>query len=187
MILAFVLVGIVVAANQISTLEVACLMPVTGSNIRHVEHFVDKSFGFALGYVNVYSAIIPSELAATSVVVSYWTDINPAVFITIFGVVIIAVNSYKVKWYGEVEFFRVLKVLLILGLVIVGLVIDLGGAPNHDRLGFRYWKDPGPFAERFVTGSTGKFWHFGNVFHQWFIVLVELTWYHFLLVKLKST
>ena len=31
MILAFVLVGIVVAANQISTLEVACLMPVTGS------------------------------------------------------------------------------------------------------------------------------------------------------------
>ena len=35
------------------------------------------------GYVNVYSAIIPSELAATSVVVSYWTDINPAVFITI--------------------------------------------------------------------------------------------------------
>ena len=51
MILAFVLVGIVVAANQISTLEVACLMPVTGSNIRHVEHFVDKSFGFALGYV----------------------------------------------------------------------------------------------------------------------------------------
>ena len=158
MILAFVLVGIVVAANQISTLEVACLMPVTGSNIRHVEHFVDKSFGFALGYVNVYSAIIPSELAATSVVVSYWTDINPAVFITIFGVVIIAVNSYKVKWYGEVEFFfGFLKVLLILGLVIVGLVIDLGGAPNHDRLGFRYWKDPGPFAERFVTGSTGKF------------------------------
>ena len=48
MILAFVLVGIVVAANQISSLEVACLMPVTGSNIRHVEHFVDKSFGFAL-------------------------------------------------------------------------------------------------------------------------------------------
>jgi len=26
------------------------------------------------------------------------------------------------------------------------LVIDLGGAPNHDRIGFRYWKNPGPFA-----------------------------------------
>lgn len=26
-------------------------------------------------------------------------------------------------------------------------MLDLGGGPNHDRLGFRYWKAPwGPFA-----------------------------------------
>lgn len=37
-------------------------------------------------------------------------------------------------------------VLLIVGLIIVGLVIDLGGAPSQDRIGFRYWKDPGVFA-----------------------------------------
>ncbi|RCK58981.1 Dicarboxylic amino acid permease [Candida viswanathii] len=75
-----------------------------------------------------------------------------------FIVVIVAVNSYNVKWYGEIEFgFGILKILLILGLIIVGLVIDLGGAPNHDRLGFRYWKTPGPFAERYTTGSLGKF------------------------------
>jgi amino acid permease len=24
---------------------------------------------------------------------------------------------------------------------------DLGGGPNHDRLGFRYWKEPGPFVQ----------------------------------------
>ena len=32
-----------------------------------------------------------------------------------------------------------IKVLTIVGLIILGLVIDLGGAPNHDRLGFRFW------------------------------------------------
>jgi amino acid transporter len=32
-------------------------------------------------------------------------------------------------------------------LIICGLVIDLGGAPNHDRLGFRYWKNPGAMNE----------------------------------------
>ena len=28
-------------------------------------------------------------------------------------------------------------------LILVGLVIDLGGGPDGDRRGFRYWKDPG--------------------------------------------
>jgi amino acid transporter len=37
-------------------------------------------------------------------------------------------------------------VTLITGLIIAGLVIDLGGGPKHDRLGFRYWKNPGAFA-----------------------------------------
>ena len=30
--------------------------------------------------------------------------------------------------------------------------------PNHDRLGFRYWKDPGPFAQYHdIQGSKGQF------------------------------
>jgi yeast amino acid transporter len=37
-------------------------------------------------------------------------------------------------------------VLLITGLILVGLIIDLGGGPDHDRRGFRYWKNPGAFA-----------------------------------------
>jgi amino acid permease len=36
-------------------------------------------------------------------------------------------------------------VSLITGLIIVGLVIDLGGGPDGDRRGFRYWKNPGAF------------------------------------------
>lgn len=39
-----------------------------------------------------------------------------------------------------------IKLSLITGLILVGLVIDLGGAPNHQRLGFQYWKNPGVFA-----------------------------------------
>lgn len=44
------------------------------------------------------------------------------------------------------------------GLIILGIVIDLGGGPNHDRLGFRYWKNPGPFVDyNGITGSKGHF------------------------------
>lgn len=60
--------------------------------------------------------------------------------------------------YGEIEFwFAILKILLIIFLIILGLVIDLGGIPNQDRIGFRYWKNPGPFVEYVASGNWGKF------------------------------
>lgn len=45
------------------------------------------------------------------------------------------------------------------GLIILGIILDLGGGPDHDRLGFRYWKNPGPFAPQYdgLTGAKGRF------------------------------
>ena len=61
--------------------------------------------------------------------------------------------------YGECEFiFASIKVITITGLIILGIVLDLGGGPNHDRLGFRYWKHPGPFVQyNGISGSEGQF------------------------------
>lgn len=54
--------------------------------------------------------------------------------------VVIAINFLGTRAFGECEFwFASIKVLTIIGLIILGLVIDLGGAPTHDRIGFRYW------------------------------------------------
>ncbi|RCK65492.1 Proline-specific permease [Candida viswanathii] len=63
-----------------------------------------------------------------------------------------------------IEFsFGILKILLVLGMVIVGLVIDLGGAPNHDRLGFRYWINPGPLLCTMPRGLWASFSVCGKV------------------------
>lgn len=59
--------------------------------------------------------------------------------------------------------FASLKIMLIVGLIIGGLVINLGGAPNHERLGFAYWRDPGAFNEYIMTGSAGRFLAFWKV------------------------
>lgn len=32
--------------------------------------------------------------------------------------------------------------------ILVGLIIDLGGGPNHQRLGFQYWRNPGALNAR---------------------------------------
>jgi amino acid transporter len=68
------------------------------------------------------------------------------------------INIFAVKWYGESEFWLALgKVLLIVGLLIYTFITMLGGNPQDDRFGFRYWRDPGAFAELYKTGSLGRF------------------------------
>ena len=59
--------------------------------------------------------------------------------------------------------FASLKIMTIVGLIIGGLVINLGGGPNHERLGFRYWQDPGAFNSYLIPGCAGGFLAFWKV------------------------
>jgi len=46
------------------------------------------------------------------------------------------------------------------------LTHDLGG-PNHDRLGFRYWINPGPFVQyNGIPGAKGRFLGWWSVLTQ---------------------
>jgi yeast amino acid transporter len=35
-----------------------------------------------------------------------------------------------------------IKVITLIGLILMGIILDLGGNPHHDRYGFRYWRHP---------------------------------------------
>ena len=62
------------------------------------------------------------------------------------------------KAYGEAEFWLSGgKVLLIVMLFSFTFVTMVGGNPKHDAYGFRYWKNPGAFAEYITTGDLGRF------------------------------
>lgn len=157
MFLSFLIVGFLVGFNQLANIEISCLAPLTGAAVRQTEIFIDEAYGFAYGWIQVYASALPGELAATAVIMQYWSDLNPAVWLSVFIVIIVAFNSYDVHFYGEVEFvFGVLKILLILGLIILCIVIDLGGVDGGKVIGFRYWKDT-PFKAKYSAGNLGKF------------------------------
>jgi len=62
-------------------------------------------------------------------------------------------NLLGVQVFGELEFWmNGLKVISLMGLIILGIVIDLGGNPKHDRIGFRYWQHPnGPMGSYLLS------------------------------------
>jgi amino acid transporter len=119
-------------------------------------------------------------LTAASLVIQYWCPperINPGVFITIFLVVIVLINYVGVKYFGEFEFWlSSIKVVVICALILLSLILALGGGPNHDRTGFRYYKTPGAFKAYIKTGAEGKFLGFwSSMVTAVFAYLGELT------------
>lgn len=71
---------------------------------------------------------------------------------------VVALNVFTVSIYGEAEFvFASIKIITIIGLIIFAIIVDLGGGPTHDRLGFRYWKNPGAMKPYIADGNTGRF------------------------------
>ncbi|CZR59425.1 related to general amino acid permease [Phialocephala subalpina] len=108
---------------------------------------------------------MPVEISAAAVVIGFWdATTNPGVWITVLIVLIVFLNLFVVGIYGEAEFiFASIKIPTIVGLILLALILDLGGGPKHDRLGFRYWKNPGAMVEYCTTGSTGRFLGFFSV------------------------
>ncbi|TXT13175.1 hypothetical protein VHUM_01576 [Vanrija humicola] len=164
--LAYIFIGLVVCSVQFAIGEVSAFMPVTGSFVRHAELLVDPALSFALGWNLVYGnwLSIPSEIVAICVLFQYWTDLNSSVWIVIFMVLTAVVAYSGIRFFGELEFaFALLKIALIVALILYGLITDLGGIKGVDRIGFRYWKNPGPFVPFIAEGAWGEFLGFWSV------------------------
>lgn len=53
--------------------------------------------------------------------------------------------SSGVWLFGETEFWLSgFKLLILMALAFFGVIVNLGGNPNHEIIGFRYWIEPGP-------------------------------------------
>ncbi|KIK75369.1 hypothetical protein PAXRUDRAFT_19065 [Paxillus rubicundulus Ve08.2h10] len=149
--IAYVLVSTVAFASLSAVGEMTCFAPIIGTFPHYASRWVDPALGFAAGWNYFYTNAItlPVEISGAQLLIGYW-DPNPDhqwIYIFVFCLSICLINVFGVRRYGEVEFvFGFIKLAMIIILIVIGLVIDLGGAPNHDRLGFRYWKNPGPFA-----------------------------------------
>ncbi|KAJ5568636.1 hypothetical protein N7450_011122 [Penicillium hetheringtonii] len=145
--------------------EMSTAYPVSGGFIRLAGKWVDDALGFMVGWNFFFyeALLIPFEISAFTLVLSFWSDkvTEPGPVAGICAGIIVVygtLNILAVKAYGEAEFWLSGgKVILIFSLFFFTFITMVGGNPQHDAYGFRYWNDPGSFMEHLNTGSLGRF------------------------------
>ncbi|KAG2361323.1 amino acid permease [Suillus spraguei] len=153
MLLGYTVMGSTVYCVMISLGEMIAFLPIPGGHIKLAERFVDPAFSFTMGWNYWYNWAITSEISAATVLINYWNlTIDNSVWVVMCLSVVLIINMLGAGAYGEAEFiFASIKVITITSLIILG-------GPNHDRIGFRYWKNPGPFAQYLgIEGAKGRF------------------------------
>ncbi|KAF2197051.1 hypothetical protein GQ43DRAFT_451945 [Delitschia confertaspora ATCC 74209] len=123
-----ILIGLVSS----SMAEMATLMPAPGGFIQMASKWVDDALGFMVGWNFFFyeGLIIPFEITALTMLLSFWSDDIPV------GAVCAAV----IVLYGS---GKVLLVFILFGFTFVTMV---GGNSQHYAYGFRNWQH-GAFAE----------------------------------------
>ena len=119
LLIAFILIGAVLFCTVQALGEMAVTFPVAGSFSTFATRFIDPAWGFAFGwnYAMQWLFTFPLEIMAASITLEYWNlDIPKWASITVFLLIIVAINLCSVKVYGEFEYcFSIIKVAAVIG------------------------------------------------------------------------
>ncbi|EPE09347.1 amino acid permease [Ophiostoma piceae UAMH 11346] len=145
----YIIIGLDVFLVTQSLGEMATLYPTTGSFNEFAGRFVDPALSFALGinYWYMWGTILANEYNGAALILSFWTDKLPNyAWILICWVFFMCTSLLGVVFYGEMEFWLAsFKFIIVIALYIVAILLDTG-AIGGKYIGFKYWSDPGPFA-----------------------------------------
>ncbi|TID15287.1 dicarboxylic amino acid permease [Venturia nashicola] len=135
----------------------------------YATRFVDPCLGFATGwnYFLKYVILLPTNLTASGMIIQYWKpDLNVAIFVTIFGIGLVALNLFHVSNYGRVQFYLGwTKIIIVVAMMCAGIATSSGGGPHHRTVGFRYW------TEAFRDEYNGFHGNLGRFLAWWFVLV----------------
>ncbi|KAF3768635.1 hypothetical protein M406DRAFT_273076 [Cryphonectria parasitica EP155] len=170
--LGYTIVGCLVGMMMYCLGEMTVFAPNIGGFIEMGNKYISPEMGFAMGinYVLLTGFTVPTEITAIGLMIGFWdeTSSHLAAYIAVFLVVCILTNFLGVKYYGEIEFFfACLKIALLVGLIIFGIVANTGGV-NGVYTGGKYWRTE-PFNDTFgdlSPVSLARFLGFWKVLTQ---------------------
>ncbi|KAI9469948.1 MAG: amino acid permease/ SLC12A domain-containing protein [Benjaminiella poitrasii] len=128
----YAVLGILVFSVMMSLGEMAAYIPVAGSFSHFATRFADPTLGFTVGWVYWanWAVGVAVELTGVAIIMEYWIKtVNTVVWSVICLVILVAINVFSVKGYGEIEYWiSFIKILVVVIFIIVGICVDTGAA-----------------------------------------------------------
>lgn len=129
--------------------EMCTYIPLPNAYSGYTERFVDPALGYTLGYFYLIQYLIlgPAQILAGSLTIQYWvptTKVSPAVWMSIFIIVLTLLNYIDISKVALVaDVFVIIKLLIYLFITIMLLIIICGVNNGNEVIGFKYWLIPG--------------------------------------------
>ncbi|KAI8298048.1 putative amino-acid permease [Colletotrichum sp. SAR11_240] len=157
LLIGFIIIGCMMMCTVQALGELAIIYPVNGAFYEYAVRFIDPAWGFAMGweYSIGWMVTLPFEITAAGITIEFWKsreEVNPGVWCAVFMTLLIVIQVFGVRGYGEVEFIlAIVKIIACIGFIILGIIINTGGVPTDPRgyIGAQYWHDPGAFRNGF--------------------------------------
>ena len=131
----------------------------------NVQHLINKAFGsqvsFLVGWLYWINWIIVTavELLAAGSFLQFWFPQSPLWLLSLIcAVVIIGINLFQVKYYGELEFwFAGVKILALTAFIILGFLLLLGVIPSGIHNPLSNYTGHGGFFPHGLGGTFSAF------------------------------
>ncbi|PPJ55113.1 hypothetical protein CBER1_01531 [Cercospora berteroae] len=162
LLIGFGVIGIIAFSIMQSLGEITTLYPGGGSFVSLADRFVDKGFSVAVGwnYFIIWAAVLANEYNVISSIMVFWSDAVPLWgYFLIFWTVFLGFQLLGIEAFGEAEFWLALmKLVGLTAYFIFAIIYASGGLIGQDEpLGFRYWRDPGPWNDNGFRGVAAVF------------------------------
>lgn len=152
--IAYAIAGLIVIAVMRMLGEMAAAHPSSGSFATYGRMAFGHWAGFLLGWIYYFLLIMAcgAELTGASAMMAGWFGVPQWVPGLVVVVVLTAVNLAQVKGFGEFEYwFAMIKIAVILGFLVIGVLLWAGVLPASDFVGFEHVRESG-FAPNGIAG-----------------------------------
>ncbi|QEP05813.1 amino acid permease [Glutamicibacter sp. ZJUTW] len=139
---AYALIGLMVLLLMQSLGEMSARLPVAGSFQTYATVFVNRHFGFAIGwnYWFNWAITVAAELVAAGIIMSYWFPDTPGwIWAAVFLALLTGLNALSAKAFGEGEYWlAAIKVITVVVFLICGVAM-IFGILGDSTPGFSNW------------------------------------------------
>jgi lysine-specific permease len=136
---AYIIMAVVVYFLMTSLGEMSVFAPSSGSLCEYSRLYVSESFGFAMNinYWFNWVSCLALEISAAALIMSYWfPHISSNVFAIFFFILLLILNLFSVKLYGELEYWLS---FIKIGVVVTFLVLGFFVIIRQPHLGTEKW------------------------------------------------